>query len=281
MIPQRNLSLLSNRLARGGARRIPEAVLERDYCLAWFLVGLSRAPLRERLAFKGGTALKRCFFGDYRFSEDLDFTLTAEVPFDAIRQELEPVFSEVGRSGNIVIRFAREYKHSHQNSHTFYLSYEGPLPATARPREVKVDMTIKEEIVFPLESRRVLRAYEEYDDLPEDAEILTYSLREIAAEKVVALLDAARNEPRDLYDIWFLTCFGHIDLRDLTHAIEKKWEFRKRKPADVRGVLESKEARYKKLWDVRLSAQMAELPEFTEVFRSVRRALREADVVGK
>jgi hypothetical protein len=29
MIPQRNLSQLSNRLARGGGRRIPEAVLER------------------------------------------------------------------------------------------------------------------------------------------------------------------------------------------------------------------------------------------------------------
>ena len=95
MIPQRNLSLLSNRLAQGGGRRIPEAVLERDYCLAWFLIGLSRTPLRERLAFKGGTALKRCYFGDYRFSEDLDFTLTAEVPFDVIRQELEPVFAEV------------------------------------------------------------------------------------------------------------------------------------------------------------------------------------------
>src|SRR5271169_75412 len=99
MIPQKNLSLLSNRLAREGGRRIPEAVLERDYCLAWFLVALSRAPLRKRLAFKGGTALKRCYFGDYRFSEDLDFTLRADVPFDAIRQGLEPVFAEVGRSG--------------------------------------------------------------------------------------------------------------------------------------------------------------------------------------
>jgi len=60
MIPQRNLSLLSNRLAKAGGRRIPEAVLERDYCLAWFLVGLSRTALSARLAFKGGTALKRC-----------------------------------------------------------------------------------------------------------------------------------------------------------------------------------------------------------------------------
>jgi predicted nucleotidyltransferase component of viral defense system len=130
-------------------------------------------------------------------------------------------------------------------------------------------------------TRRVLRAYEEYADLPEVAEILTYSLGEIAAEKVVALLDAARNEPRDLYDIWFLTFYGHIDLGDVTHAIVKKWEFRKRKPADARKALESKETRYKKLWDVRLAAQMADLPEFAEVFRSVRRALREADIIGK
>jgi hypothetical protein len=58
MIPQRNLSLLSNRLARAGGRRIVEAVLERDYCLAWFLVGLSRSELREKLLFNGGTALE-------------------------------------------------------------------------------------------------------------------------------------------------------------------------------------------------------------------------------
>ncbi|HLJ97736.1 MAG TPA: nucleotidyl transferase AbiEii/AbiGii toxin family protein [Gemmataceae bacterium] len=281
MIPQRNLALLSNRLAKAGGRRIPEGVLERDYCLAWFLIGLSRTPLRERLAFKGGTALKRCYFGDYRFSEDLDFTLRVDVPFDVIRQELEPVFAEVGRAGGVTIRFAHEDRQVHQNSHTFYLSYEGPLPATARPKEVKVDITIREEVVFPLEARRVLRAYEEYQDLPEDAVVLTYSLSEIAAEKVVALLDAARNEPRDLFDIWFLASGGHVDLGDVIHAIEKKWEFRGKKPADAREALESKEARYKKLWDMRLAAQMAELPEFAEVFRLVRRALRDAGIIGK
>lgn len=40
MIPQRNLSLLANRLYKKGGRRIPEAVLERDYGLAWFLAAL-------------------------------------------------------------------------------------------------------------------------------------------------------------------------------------------------------------------------------------------------
>ncbi len=35
-----------------GARRIPEAVIERDYVLVWFLTGLAGHPLREALAFK-------------------------------------------------------------------------------------------------------------------------------------------------------------------------------------------------------------------------------------
>jgi hypothetical protein len=88
VIPQRNFSLLSNRLARAGGCRIHEAILERDYCLAWFLVGLSRSALRERVVFKGGTAIKRCYFGDYRFSEDLDFTLTEDLSLDPIRAGL-------------------------------------------------------------------------------------------------------------------------------------------------------------------------------------------------
>ncbi len=52
MIPQRNISLLSNRLAGVGGRRIREDVLERDYCLAWLLAVLSQSDLRTVLGFK-------------------------------------------------------------------------------------------------------------------------------------------------------------------------------------------------------------------------------------
>jgi uncharacterized protein len=44
MILQSQISKLSNRLLKEqGGRRIPEHVLERDYCIAWFLIGLYRA----------------------------------------------------------------------------------------------------------------------------------------------------------------------------------------------------------------------------------------------
>src|SRR5580698_3932988 len=130
MIPQRNLSLLANRLANEGGRRIPEDILERDYCLAWFLSALAESDLKATLAFKGGTALKRCYFGDYRFSEDLDFTLTAPVTPDELKTRLEPVYVAVRDASGIVFRFDREDRQKSDNSYTFYLRYVGPLPSS-------------------------------------------------------------------------------------------------------------------------------------------------------
>jgi predicted nucleotidyltransferase component of viral defense system len=278
VIPQRNLSLLSNRLARAGGRRIPEAVLERDYCLSWFLVGLSRSPLRERLLFKGGTALRKCYFPDYRFSEDLDFTLVQPVAVETIQTELKGPFEVAHRASGVILRYSREDRYPHANSHTFYLGYEGPLPGGATGKEVKVDITIKEEVVFPVEERLVLRDYPEYEDMPEDARVRVYSLSEIAAEKVLALLDRARNEPRDLYDLWYLTESGQVALAEVAEALARKLAARGQELKSFRGAVRAKEPRYSRLWGMRLSDQMATLPDFDQIFRAVRRALRQVGV---
>lgn len=275
MIPQRNISLLSNRLARDGGRRLPESVLERDYCLAWFLVGLSHSPLRKQLAFKGGTALKRCYFGDYRFSEDLDFTLTEDLPLEEILAALEGIYEEVRRASGIVFRFSREDRKKHLNSHTFYLAFEGPLPGTST-KEVKVDITIGERLVCPLRERIILRGYEEYDDLPDDRSIRVYALEEIVVEKIVAVTDRARNEPRDLYDTWYLISEGHVDLAMLLPEIDSKLGFRGRTRDGFAGELIRKKRRYKKLWSARLGAQMVDIPRFEKVFRAVSTSMRAA-----
>lgn len=279
MIPPRNISSLSNRLAAGGGHRIPETVLERDYCIAWFLVGLSRSLLRNQLAFKGGTALKRCFFGDYRFSEDLDFTLVDEVSFEIILAGLDRLFEDVRQLSGVSLRYAREDRHSHANTYAFYIGYEGPLPGGRK--EIKVDITIRELIVSPLIERSVLRAYEEYTDLPEDALIRVYALEEIATEKIMAVTDAARNEPRDLYDLWFLVDGGHVELTDLGEALRQKLAFKGRAVRRLREVLVGKETRLRRDWERRLSDQMAQLPPFDAVFRAVQRSLRQAGLEGR
>lgn len=54
-------------------------VVEKDYVLGWLLAGIFSQPqLAEHWVFKGGTCLKKCYFETYRFSEDLDFTVTDE-----------------------------------------------------------------------------------------------------------------------------------------------------------------------------------------------------------
>ena len=59
-------------------------VVEKDYFLGWLLAGIySNQLLAEKWVFKGGTCLRKCFFETYRFSEDLDFTLTDPTQLDA------------------------------------------------------------------------------------------------------------------------------------------------------------------------------------------------------
>jgi predicted nucleotidyltransferase component of viral defense system len=275
MIPQRNLSLLANRLAKEGGRRIPESVLERDYCLAWFLCALAESDLKPILGFKGGTALKRCYFGDYRFSEDLDFTLTAPLAFEELIKRLELVYEAVREASGIVFSFDREDRQKHDNSYTFTLRYVGPLPSG---NDVKVDVTLREQLVYPLRERAILRGYEEFTDLPEDRRILAYSLEEIATEKTLALADRARNEPRDLYDLWHLTSHEGIELGALADAMRRKLAFRGKPFEGLAEAIRNKEARLKALWSGRLAYQMTTLPEFDDVFRAVQRSLRQADL---
>jgi hypothetical protein len=97
----------------------------------------------------------------------------------------------------------------------------------------------------------------------------------------VALTDRARNEPRDLYDLWFLTEQGRVDLGTLLPEIKRKLRFRGRTRETMTADLEKKQARSKKLWSARLSPQMATLPPFEDVFRAVRRTLRAANLIER
>jgi predicted nucleotidyltransferase component of viral defense system len=78
-----------------------------------------------------------------------------------------------------------------------------------------------------VEQPSVLRTYPEFEDIPEDCPISVYSLNEIATEKVAALRDRARNEPRDLYDLWFLTSHAGVEIGHLIGDITEKSAFGK------------------------------------------------------
>lgn len=60
---------------RGIEWQLREDVVEKDYVLGLLLAAIATDDeLKDTWIFKGGTALRKCFFETYRFSEDLDFT---------------------------------------------------------------------------------------------------------------------------------------------------------------------------------------------------------------
>lgn len=62
------------------AKKIDPMVIDLDYSLGWILLGMKNiSPDLLGLIFKGGTCLRKCYFQDYRFSEDLDFTATTAI----------------------------------------------------------------------------------------------------------------------------------------------------------------------------------------------------------
>src|ERR1035437_3745625 len=93
---------------------------------------------------------------------------------------------------------------------------------------------------------------------------------------MVHLADRARNEPRDLYDLWHLVSHGGIDLAFLVPAITAKLAFRNVEPAGIQEATMKKEARLKSLWSVRPPTQMPARPPFDRVSRESGRALRKS-----
>jgi predicted nucleotidyltransferase component of viral defense system len=54
---------------------VPVSTIERDYAQNWLLKYL----YHPNIILKGGTDIKKIYIGDYRFSDDLDFSLSSSM----------------------------------------------------------------------------------------------------------------------------------------------------------------------------------------------------------
>jgi len=180
-------------------------VVEKDYVLGWVLAGIfNHSVLGSSWTFKGGTCLKKCFFETYRFSEDLDFTLSES---DHLKQDfLVSCFREISRwvydeTGIEIpqglIRFEVYRNNRGGFSAEGRISYRGPLQPRGDLPRIKLDLTTDEILVLDPVARDV---HHPYSDRPgEGIQINSYCFEEIFAEKIRAL--AERRRPRDLYDV--------------------------------------------------------------------------------
>lgn len=211
--------------ARSG---VDAMVQDLDYALGWFLAGLLRQPgLADRALFKGGTCLRKCYFSDYRFSEDLDFTLRRRTDISELKAVVEAARNWSQENGGpdfgaAPARFEVVNDEYGQESLQVRVYYRGPLQFGGPARAIQMDLSRGESVVFAPESRTLIHTYSD-SRLLGQVEVECYSLPEMLAEKIRAITGQRRFAvSRDLYDIYQLSRQG-IDAGTVRAALPAKF----------------------------------------------------------
>ena len=188
-------------------------IVEKDYALSYLLAGIAKQQqLTHSLVFKGGTALKKIFFGDYRFSVDLDFS-TLNAPKN---QELENALqTAIDISSRLLSNYGpfevqlkrypeREPHPTGQEAFNIHVKFPWHRSALCT---IKIEVTHDEPVILAPEYKPILHGYDEVIDCI----VACYHIEEIIAEKLRTLLQTHKklitrgwNRPRarDYYDLW-------------------------------------------------------------------------------
>jgi len=186
---------INDRVREWGLR---EDIVEKDHVIGWILWGIGNdSLLKSTWCFKGGTCIKKCYIETYRFSEDLDFTVTPGGPIEPA--DLSPLFDRILNrvSEASGIDFAAQspifQKRSERLVTVGRIYYRGPRNAPGVAR-IKLDLSAEEIIARPTVFRDFVHPYP--DEFPSPRKIRCYSFEEVFAEKIRALGERCR--PRDL-----------------------------------------------------------------------------------
>jgi len=198
--------------------KMDEAVIDKDWILGHFLNAMfSFSDIAENFVFKGGTCLKKSYFQDYRFSEDLDFTLLNKsfiINDNFFKKIIELAEQNSGAKfhlKNIKLQIHNDIPQGYEVTISFWGAYHKPnqpvLPVNRWQTKIKLDISFSEIVLLKPEVKSIFHSYSDSDMIK--SKVPVYPLNEIAAEKLRSLMQ--RNRPRDIYDLYFLSEIIAID----------------------------------------------------------------------
>lgn len=218
-------------------QQVPKSTIDKDWVLGHFIDAIfSVKECRDNLVFKGGTCLRKCYFQDYRFSEDLDFTsINPSFVFD---KKLLTLITDLVTSRTEVPLYIQEITELRFNDQLTgykaivkfwgadHSSNQAPPTPDRWNTSIKIEIILYELMVFPAEEREVFHPYS--DTLSASSlTIPCYSLREVLTEKLRALIQRSYTAPRDFYDIWYLANNPlEIDWVEIREAFHIKMKFK-------------------------------------------------------
>lgn len=210
---------------------------------------------------KGGTGIRKVFLENYRFSDDLDFTLVHDHDKNDIEERVKNAVNAAKEKSGINFEEVtlKEVKNGYTISVYFRL-----LRTMGSPLRIKLDLTRKDREIklLPYEKRMIIHPF---SDVVE-TRVLSYSFEEVFAEKIRALFERTRS--RDFYDVWRLSKLG----LDVSSIINDKFCFK-----DVTFNLETildRRGDFDGSWEASLRHQLNILPDFDNVFEDVIRYLK-------
>lgn len=258
--------------------KIDPGIIEKDYVLSKVLMALSQIDLlNQNLLFKGGTALKKYYYPEWRFSEDLDFTSKEQLKPKDVKSIFQEAVDKVGKLFGLSMRI-QEYSQYPRTgddlvSAQLKLGYDGPLrKSSGQKNNVRVDIAFEEKLISEPVKKKILSGYA--DDI--DSELVVYSLEEIISEKLRSILQ--RGKSRDYYDVWILLKEYKNDFSNdrLWEILKGKCEFKDipiPKTEDFFNKERIEEAgRY---WERGLAHQLNNLPDFEKVLEELKDSLNE------
>ena len=236
---------------------VPETTIEKDYALNWILRSLYQQT--DSFALKGGTGLRKIYFENYRFSEDLDFTMLRNIEMSELEGLIKSTLQTAKRDSGINFQdnvLSEENINGYKMDIYFRIFRRG-----GNPLRIKFDITKpeKELIFLPLVRKEIFHPYS--DDY--SAIAIAYSLQEIMAEKLRSIFE--RTRARDIYDVWYIS--KNIDFTQALDIFPGKCELKKLTP-EIKDLLSRKED-FQNAWKSSLEHQLRDLPQFETVFSDV------------
>jgi len=143
------------------------------------------------LVFRGGTAL-RLAYGSPRFSDDLDFSAMAPIEEKDFQKASLTAAKNVPET-KLIEALAKYY--------TLFALFQFRVPFISRPFSMKVEISMRRESWKPGRDFELKLLSSEVTNLTVLAQVAT--LDRLARDKRRAL--KARHQPRDLYDLWFIS----------------------------------------------------------------------------
>jgi len=243
-------------------------VVEKDYFLSLLLDSIANTPfLLENLIFKGGTAIRKVYFADYRYSENLDFTMREEIAGAEIRTALEDALDYLRTEYNATLRI-KDFN-SKRHFTDIKVQFVG---LKGNKNTITIDMGPNEIIVEEPAEKRILNPYYE-----KEFSVKAYSLEEIAAEKLRSFLQ--RTRVRDYYDAWYLLTKAKVNKKRVSVIFLKKVEYKKITFRGKEQLLdENRLAQAEAYYQSQLGNQVARLPPFKKMVDELRGSINSLDL---